>query len=147
MLAILSIVLVEAQGDQSITATALERGIHCSPSSLLMLILMLWSIPVLIYAILFFPELKQSVRSRRGVHLSRKDERDDAGNEFASRIFAADDCGSSDSIDVEPADGGQLATVSHTNGRDGAADSAAWNASRTGEPATGESRPRRLVRL
>jgi hypothetical protein len=89
MLAILSIVLVEVQGDQiNFTATVLERGIHCSPSSLLMLILMLWSIPVLIYAILFLPELTQSVRSRRGVHLSRKDESDKASNEFAARIFA-----------------------------------------------------------
>jgi hypothetical protein len=87
MLAILSIVLVEAQGDQSVTATALERGIHCCPPSLLMLILILWSIPALIYAILFFPELRQSLRGRRGVHPTRKDESDSVSNEFAIRIF------------------------------------------------------------
>jgi hypothetical protein len=82
MLAIFSIVLV-AQGDQiNFTATALERGIHCSPSLLLMLLFMLWSIPVLVYATLYFPELKQSVRSRRGVHVSRKDKSDDATSQF-----------------------------------------------------------------
>jgi hypothetical protein len=75
MLPILSSVLVEAQSGQiNFTATALERGIHGSPSSLLLLIFMLWSIPVLIYAILFFPELQQLVRDGRGVHKSRKDE-------------------------------------------------------------------------
>jgi hypothetical protein len=75
MLPILSTVLVEAQsGQMNFTATALERGIHGSPSSLLLLILMLWSIPVLMYAILFFPELQQLVRDRSGVHKSRKDE-------------------------------------------------------------------------
>jgi hypothetical protein len=75
MLAILSNVLVEVQGDRvNFTATDLERGIHCSPSSLLMLILLLWSIPVLIYAILFSPKLKQLIRGGGGVHTSKKDE-------------------------------------------------------------------------
>ena len=75
MLPILSPLLVEAQSGQiDFTATALERGIHGSPTSLLLLILMLWSIPVLIYAILFFPELQQLVRDRTGVHKSRKGE-------------------------------------------------------------------------
>src|SRR5215471_9487795 len=108
MLAILSIVLAEAQGDRSFTATALERGIHCSPSSLLMLILLLWSIPVLIYAILLFPVLKQSVRGRSRDHPRRKDESDKAGSEFTSRIFTADDNGDGDRVDVQPAHGGLL---------------------------------------
>jgi hypothetical protein len=108
MLAILSTVLVEAQGGQSFTATAIERGIHCSPSSLLLIILMLWSIPVLIYAILFFPELKHSVWTGSGVQPSRKGESDKAINEFAIRIFAADDSASSDNVDIQRADGGRL---------------------------------------
>ena len=62
MVPILSNLLTEAQGGRiNFTATALERGIHCSHSSLLMLILLLWSVPILIYAVLFFPELKQLV--------------------------------------------------------------------------------------
>jgi hypothetical protein len=82
MLPILS-VLMEAQADRiKFTATDLERGIHGSPSSLLMLILLLWSIPVLIYAILFFPQLKQLLWRGRGVHSSRKDESDIASNEL-----------------------------------------------------------------
>ena len=73
MLAILSSVLLDAQGDpNNFTATDLERGIQASPSSLLLLILMLWSISVLIYAILFFPELKQLMSDGGGVHTSRK---------------------------------------------------------------------------
>jgi hypothetical protein len=69
MLPILS-VLMEAQADRiKFTATDLERGIHGSPSSLLMLILLLWSIPVLIYAILFFPQLKQLRAGRTKVTL------------------------------------------------------------------------------
>jgi len=49
-------------------------------SSLLMVILMLWSIPVLIYAILFFPELKHIVKSR--VSRNRSEERSNSGNEM-----------------------------------------------------------------
>jgi hypothetical protein len=49
-------------------------------SSLLMVILLLWSIPVLIYAILFFPELKQLVKGR--VRPNRKNETDSAGNKL-----------------------------------------------------------------
>ncbi len=83
MLPILSNVLVEAQSGQiDFTATALERGIHGSPTSLLMLILMLWSIPILIYAVLFFPDLKQFILGRGGVHQSRRHERDHASNEL-----------------------------------------------------------------
>ena len=83
MLQVLSNVLLQAQADGiTFTATGLERGIHSSPSSLLMLILLLWSIPVLLCAILFFQELNQFVRRRRGVHLSRKDESDRARNEL-----------------------------------------------------------------
>lgn len=65
MLPILSNVLVEAQG-VDFTATDLERGIPCSQFLFPMMILMLWSIPVLIYGILFFPELKQFVRGHFG---------------------------------------------------------------------------------
>ena len=73
MLPILSHLLVEAQGRRiNFIAADLERGIHGSPSSLLLLILLLWSIPVLIYAILFFPELQQLVKDGRGVHKSQK---------------------------------------------------------------------------
>jgi hypothetical protein len=73
MLPILLNMLVEAQPDRiNFTATDLEQGIQASPSSLLLLILMLWSIPVLIYAILFFPELQQLISDGRGVHTSRK---------------------------------------------------------------------------
>jgi len=83
VLPILSNVLLQAQADRiTFTATALERGIHSSPSSSLMLILLLWSIPVLVYAILFFQELKSSVRRRGRVHLTRKDERDSTSNEL-----------------------------------------------------------------
>lgn len=79
MLPVLSNVLLQAQAHRiNFTATDLERGIHSSPSLLLMLILLLWSIPVLIYAILFFRELKQFVPRRGGVHSSRKDQRDSA---------------------------------------------------------------------
>ena len=63
MLLFLSRVLVEARGGD-FTATDLERGILCSQFLFLMIMLMLWSIPVLIYGILFFPELKQFVRER-----------------------------------------------------------------------------------
>jgi hypothetical protein len=81
MLPILSNLLAEAQGGRiNFTATALERGIHCSPSSLLMLILLLWSVPILIYAVLFFPELTQFMRGRGGVHL--RHERDSGGSEL-----------------------------------------------------------------
>jgi|HubBroStandDraft_6_1064221.scaffolds.fasta_scaffold450874_1 hypothetical protein len=65
MLPILSNLLVEAQG-VDFTATDLERGIPGSQFSFLLIILMLWSISVLIYGILFFPELKQFVRARFG---------------------------------------------------------------------------------
>ena len=65
MLPILSNMLLEAQGID-FTATNLERGVPCSQFSFLMIILMLWSISVLIYGILFFPELKQFVRGRFG---------------------------------------------------------------------------------
>jgi len=65
MLPILSNVLVEAQG-VDFTATNLERGIPGSQFSFLMIILMLWSISVLVYGILFVPELKQLVRARFG---------------------------------------------------------------------------------
>jgi hypothetical protein len=83
MLPVLSNVLLQAQADRiNFTATDLERGIHSSPSSLLMLILLLLSIPVLIYAILFFQELKQFVPRRGGVHPSRKDESDSARAEL-----------------------------------------------------------------
>ena len=83
MLAILSNVVLDAQGDRNnFTVTDLERGIHCSPSSFLMLLLMLWSIPVLIYAILFFPELKQRLRRGGNVHPSGKDESHNTANEL-----------------------------------------------------------------
>jgi hypothetical protein len=49
-------------------------------SSLLMVILMLWSIPVLIYAILFFPELQHIVKSR--VSRNRNEESNKSGNEM-----------------------------------------------------------------
>lgn len=49
-------------------------------SSLLMVILLLWSGPVLIYAILFFPELKQLVMGEVGPN--RNDESDKAGSEL-----------------------------------------------------------------
>lgn len=49
-------------------------------SSLLMVILLLWSSPVLIYAILFFPELKQLVTGE--ICPEKDDESDKAGSEM-----------------------------------------------------------------
>jgi len=65
MLPILSNVLVEAQS-VNFTGTDLDRGIPCSQSSFLMITLMVWSIPVLMYGIAFFLELKQFVLGRFG---------------------------------------------------------------------------------
>jgi hypothetical protein len=65
MLPTLSNLLVEAQGVH-FTATDLDRGIPCSQPSFLMIILMVWSIPALMYVIAFFSELKQFVRGRFG---------------------------------------------------------------------------------
>jgi hypothetical protein len=49
-------------------------------SSLLAVILLLWSVPILIYAILFFSELKQLVLA--GIHPYRNDESDHANIEM-----------------------------------------------------------------
>jgi hypothetical protein len=49
-------------------------------SSFLMIILLLWSVPVLMYAILFLPELNQLVLGR--VHPGRNDKSDNAGIEM-----------------------------------------------------------------
>jgi len=69
-------------------------------SSLLMVILMLWSIPVLIYAILFFPELKQLVRG--GVRPNRADKSYNAGNELPFEYLLPDGSSGNDRADVLP---------------------------------------------
>jgi hypothetical protein len=51
-----------------LTATALELGIRSSYTSLLMLILMLLLTPLLVNAILLFPELSQLWRRSSRVH-------------------------------------------------------------------------------
>jgi|HubBroStandDraft_6_1064221.scaffolds.fasta_scaffold374053_2 hypothetical protein len=50
-------------------------------SSFLRVILLLWSLPVIIYAILFFPERNHLIFG--GVRLNRNDESDNAGIEMA----------------------------------------------------------------
>lgn len=49
-------------------------------SSMLMLILLMWSVPVLVYVVLFFPELKQAVVSGSLFALSRHGESENAKN-------------------------------------------------------------------
>ena len=65
MLPTLSNLLVEAQS-VNFTGTDLDRGIPCSQSSFLMITLTVWSIPVLMYGIAFFVELKHFVLGRFG---------------------------------------------------------------------------------
>jgi hypothetical protein len=52
-----------------------------SESTFLMVILLMWSVPVIIYLILFFPERNQLISG--GVRLNKDDERYNAGIEMA----------------------------------------------------------------
>jgi hypothetical protein len=65
-----------------LTATDLEMGIRFSDPSLLLFLSLLLSIPMLIYATLFFPEFKQLAPGGRRGHLSRKTKSANANSEF-----------------------------------------------------------------
>ncbi len=65
-----------------LTATDIEMGIRFSDSSLLLFLSLLLSIPMLIYATLFFPEFRQRAPGGRRGHLNRKDKRATANCEF-----------------------------------------------------------------
>jgi len=49
-------------------------------SSMLLFVLVMWSVPVIIYAVLFFPELKQAVANGARSTLKRHGENDNASN-------------------------------------------------------------------
>ena len=89
-------------------------------SSFMMVILLLWSVPVLIYAILFLPELNQLVLGR--VRPSRNDENDSAGIEMPFEYLLPIVAAAAVALIFSLlASGRKLASVSHANGRGGRA--------------------------
>jgi hypothetical protein len=87
-----------------LTATALELGIRFSRGTLLLFLIMLFLIPMSIYAILFFRELSHLAAGLGGVHpRSKKRRKPQTGYSFTNRIFGTGNNGSNYGIPVRRA--------------------------------------------